>query len=211
MFYVVLAVSAVAAYFIGSISFAIIVTRKKLGKDIRDFGSGNAGGTNTMRVLGKKYGVLVMFLDMLKAFISVSLARLLFFAFGFGTVGDLWLALVGVTAVFGHLFPVYYGFRGGKGIAATAGVVLAISPLTMIILFAIWCLIVALTRYVSLGSIVCGLLVPPGYYLIDQLLLGRQNEYLLWTLLALGVMTAMIVLSHWQNIKRLVKGKENKI
>ncbi len=209
MFFFILILSIICAYFIGSVSFAIILTERKLHKDIREFGSGNAGGTNAMRVLGKKTGVFVMILDMLKGAVSILLPMLLFYLAGFGKINDFYLALIGLFAVLGHLFPIYYGFKGGKGIAATAGITFVLSPLAFVLLLGVWALCVILSKYVSLGSIAISILLAPVYFLFEGVILQKAEAP--FTAIVLAVTGLILVATHIPNIKRLLKGRENKI
>jgi glycerol-3-phosphate acyltransferase PlsY len=184
---------------------------KMNGIDIREHGSGNAGTTNALRVLGKKAGVIVLLGDVAKTVLAVVLVRLLFR----GTHGDM-LPLLGIYAaagaILGHNFPVQLGFKGGKGIACTAGLILTLGPVVTILEAATFLLAVVLTRYVSLGSIlvvielVISLVVlgQHGYY-------GMSQAHLLEFYLVCAALSAMAIYRHRANIKRLLNGTESKI
>jgi len=181
------------------------------GIDIRQYGSGNAGTTNALRVLGKKAGVIVLLGDVAKTVLAVAVVRLLFKR----SCGD-YLPLLGMYAaagaILGHNFPVHLGFRGGKGIACTAGLVLTLGPIVTALESATFLLTVFLTRYVSLGSIfvvvelVVSIIVlgQRGYYGMDQ---AHLNEFYL----VCTALSARAIYRHRTNIKRLVNGTENKI
>ena len=205
-FYLKVAALCIVAYLLGSISFSIIITERLIHKDIRDFGSGNAGGTNVIRVLGAKKGILVMVLDMLKGLVAVLLARLIL-----GSAGDLYLAIIAFFAVMGHLFPVFYGFKGGKGIAVTAGILLGITPLTMLSLLVMWGIIVAITKYVSLGSVAAGFMTPVFYFLYTHFLFKVPFETVIWPTAVFAAIGTATIISHRANIVRLIKGTESKI
>mgnify|MGYP004646135099 CR=1 FL=1 len=184
-----------AGYLIGSINPAILISRRVFHKDIRESGSGNAGTTNILRTYGKKYAVLTLLLDMLKAAVPVLLGYLLY-----GTVGA---PIAGFFCVFGHMFPLYYHFRGGKGVACTAMVMLLLSPLTFAVILFCFVVIVALTRYVSLASVMCALLYP----LVLQAFRPANGVMTLMAILT----TVFVVFMHRANIKRLYDGKESKL
>ncbi|MCB5251378.1 MAG: glycerol-3-phosphate 1-O-acyltransferase PlsY [Candidatus Cloacimonadaceae bacterium] len=191
----------VIAYLLGSIPVGWIVARLFYQKDIRTEGSGNIGATNALRIFGTKVGLIVLILDMLKGIIAVLLARHLFSA------EHPLVALCGLLAILGHIFPVWLRFKGGKGVATAGGVFLALSPLSLLIALISFVLIVAKTRYVSLGSII-GSLIFGLSIVVQQLTKDGVN----WALLALtGIVVLMIIIKHRQNIQRLWQGRENKI
>jgi len=190
------AVSFILAYLIGAISFSIIFTKLIKKEDIRNYGSGNAGATNTLRVLGKGPAVIVLILDALKGVASILIAM----AFG---LEDWAVALTGLFAIVGHVWPIYYGFRGGKGVATTIGVICMLLWLPGLIAGVIAIIVIILTRYVSLGSIIFTVGTP-----IVALIFGTySSSYII-------VAALIAVLSLWKhraNISRLLKGTENKI
>ncbi|WP_223204168.1 glycerol-3-phosphate 1-O-acyltransferase PlsY [Alicyclobacillus suci] len=189
--------SIIIAYLIGSISTSTIVVKMVSGKDIRQFGSGNAGATNTSRVLGTKWGITVLVIDALKGMIALSIVSALAHA------NPVALALSAIAVVVGHNWPIYFGFRGGKGIATTIGVLLWMAPLMTIIAGILCLVVIALTRYVSLGSLIFAILIP--------ILLGvwaPSHEAALWASIVLALLS---IYSHRQNIGRLLRGSERKL
>jgi len=191
------------AYLIGSVPTAVWVGRLFYGIDIREHGSGNAGATNTIRVLGYAAGIPVLIFDVFKGWVAVMLV---------GWVGaegitpdDLVYVKIGcaLAAVMGHIFPVWAGFRGGKGVGTLAGVGLALYPLALLIVLGIFILVLSLTRYVSLSSILGAIAFPFVVFFIT----GEHQI----GLVVLSVMVAIFVpLTHRKNIKRLLKGTENR-
>ncbi len=185
----------VIGYLIGSILFGEIVAKLK-GVDIRSVGSGNVGATNVSRALGKKYGVLVFSLDALKGFLPVYVGIRFFNAEG------PFILLIGVAPVLGHMFPLFSGFRGGKGVATAFGVLLALSPGIALLSFVVWAAVLLLSRYVSLASMVASSVAP-----VFLIFAGHQIYVVL-----LGVVVALlIVLKHRSNIERLLKGEEHRV
>jgi len=186
-----------AGYFLGAISFAVIIGRKH-GVDILKEGSGNPGATNVKRVLGKKAGNLCFALDVLKGFVATIIPRLLLV----GDDNQLALAIIGlVGAILGHSFSVFIGFKGGKGVAVTMGGLLALAPLVLIGGLLVWVATFYTSRYVSLASIAFGVSLP-----ILSLLLQKP-----WLLSAFfGLLALLIVIRHKSNIQRLLAGTENR-
>ena len=183
-----------AAYMIGCIPFGVIVARF-YKVNLRDQGSGNIGATNALRVMGRKAGIITLFGDMLKGSVAVYLAM---------RFGGYETALVAAAAVvIGHDFPVFTGFKGGKGVATSFGVLLALVPLLALAALVIWILIVAIFRISSLGALVSFTAVP---FLV---LMNRQSGSLL--LLLTVFLTGLIFFKHKENIERLLKGEESKI
>lgn len=194
------------AYLIGSIPTAVWVSKGVFGMDIREYGSGNAGATNTFRVLGPKAGSFVMLVDMIKGVMAVRLAYLV----GYYQNPEHLTQLVnlqiglGLAAVVGHIFPIWAGFRGGKGIATLFGLVLAIQPLVAICCVGVFLLILFLTRYVSLSSIIASIAFP-----ILILFIFNEPETF-YRIFAIAV-ALMVVLTHQKNIFRLLNGNESKV
>lgn len=185
---------AVIAYLLGSINTAIVVSRHKYKEDIRDFGSGNGGMTNMMRTYGTGSAALTFCGDLAKALVSVIIGCLLMGLWGGYTAG--------LFCVIGHCFPLYYKFRGGKGVATTAMVILCLSPLTCAVLLVIFVILVVGYRYISLASIMCMLLYPVLLPMTDRF--GAQ--YAIFAVL----LAALIVFMHRANIKRLLDHTESK-
>ncbi len=199
----VIAVLIIVAYLLGSVPTAVWISQKVYGLDIREHGSGNAGATNTFRILGSKAGSMVMFIDMLKGFLAVKLALFSAFAWTSEPFVNLQIFL-GLAAVVGHIFPVWADFRGGKGIATLFGMILSIQPLVAISLVGVFILMLFLTRYVSLSSISASVAFP-------LLILFIFNEpELSYRLFAIST-AFLVILTHYKNINRLINGNENKV
>jgi len=193
----------IIAYHIGSIPTAVWVSKYFFGIDIREYGSGNAGATNTFRTLGKRSGMAVMIVDMLKGFAAINLAFLSVYAFKSEQFINLQIAL-GIAAVVGHIFPIFAGFRGGKGVATLFGMILGIQPLVALILVGVFVFMLFLTRYVSLSSIAASIAFP---VMILFILKEPEDFYRLFAIAT----ACMVVLSHHKNISRLINGNENKV
>ncbi|WP_118972624.1 glycerol-3-phosphate 1-O-acyltransferase PlsY [Taibaiella koreensis] len=193
------------AYLIGSIPTAVWVSKRIYGLDIRDHGSGNAGATNTFRVLGKKAGIGVMLVDMLKGFAAVYLSYLSMHSPGSEQMTNLQVGL-GLCAVVGHIFPIWAGFRGGKGIATLFGMILAIHPIVAGSLVIVFLVMLFLTRYVSLSSMVASVAFP---VLILFIFKDKAPE-MSYKLFAIAT-ACMVVLTHHKNISRLIAGNESKV
>ena len=196
----------ICAYLIGSVPTAVWVSKGVFGMDIREYGSGNAGATNTFRVLGPKAGTFVMVVDMLKGVIAVRLSYLLPYYQDTEHLTQLvnFQIGLGLAAVVGHIFPIWAGFRGGKGIATLFGLVLAIQPIVAICCVAVFLMILFLTRYVSLSSIIASIAFP-----ILILYIFNEPE-VFYRIFAIAV-ALMVVLTHQKNIARLITGNENKV
>ncbi|MBD3409922.1 MAG: glycerol-3-phosphate 1-O-acyltransferase PlsY [Ignavibacteriales bacterium] len=213
----IVAAILVLSYLVGSIPTAIIVSRKVAGIDIRDHGSGNAGGTNVIRVLGWKLGITVILLDALKGVIAVLGVTYLFhyteFTFGPGNYMEditIMRILAGVAAIAGHVWSVFADFRGGKGVATTLGTLAAIASVEVLIGLGVFFIALFVWKYVSLGSILAALTVPTAMFVREQVFHAHIQgyQYLLPFLLTLSV---LVVFTHRKNIARLRKGKENKV
>ncbi|MFC6996170.1 glycerol-3-phosphate 1-O-acyltransferase PlsY [Rufibacter roseus] len=195
-----------AAYLIGAVPTAVWVGKSYYGIDVRQHGSGNAGATNTFRVLGKKPGAIVMAVDIFKGWAATSLAGLLVY---FEAIPEeqliMYKLLFGTIAVIGHIFPVYVGFKGGKGVATLMGMVLAVYLQVALVCLGIFIVVLLLTKYVSLSSMLAAISFP----LLLLLPVFRQDEPLL---MVFGILIAvMVVLTHRKNITRLLQGVESKI
>ena len=198
-----IAILIVLAYLVGSVPTAVWVSKKVYGIDIREHVSGNAGATNTFRILGSKAGSAVMFIDMLKGFLAVKLSILSAFAWGSEPFVNLQVAL-GLAAVLGHIFPIWADFRGGKGIATLFGMILSIQPLVALSLVVVFLFMLFLTRYVSLSSISASIAFP-----LLILFIFREPEV---SYRVFAIATAcLVVLTHYKNINRLLTGNENKV
>ena len=195
------------AYLFGSIPTAVWIGQAFYGIDVREYGSGNAGATNTFRVLGKKAGIAVMLLDIFKGYTATNLAYLI----GLSVTGpqnsvqfvNYQLAL-GITAVMGHLFPVFAGFRGGKGIATLFGMILAVQSQAAMLCVLTFVVVLLISKYVSLSSILAGFSFPLSIIFIFQSPIRSVVLY--------GMsMCVLILVTHQKNIERLLKGKESKV
>lgn len=193
-----------SAYLIGSIPTALIISRSVFGIDIRDFGSGNMGATNTFRVLGPKYGTIVLVLDVIKGILATGLYVLLPYYFSNELYRTNFMIGLGLACVIGHVFPLFAQFRGGKGVATLLGMMIAIQPLVAGCCAAVFMLVLFLTRYVSLSSILAAAMLP-----ISVLWIWNEDEilYRVFALLVAG----MVIVTHQKNISRLIKGVENRI
>lgn len=193
----------VFAYLVGSIPSAVWLGKRFYKIDVREFGSGNAGATNTFRVLGKKAGIVVLFCDILKGSLSVLLAFLSSYNVNSNQFVNLQLAL-GIAAVVGHVFPVFAGFRGGKGVATILGIVICLTPITSALGLIVFLTVLILTRYVSLSSIMAGI----SYPILFKFILKNDNQ----TLFIFSIFVAiLLVITHKKNISRLLKKQESRV
>jgi len=192
------------AYLIGSIPTALIISRKFFGVDIRDYGSGNMGATNTFRVLGSKFGTIVMVIDILKGVIASSLYELLPFYGDDELQRTNFIIGLGLASVIGHIFPIFANFKGGKGVATLFGMVLALQPVVALSCVGVFIFVLYLTRYVSLSSILGALMLP-----VCVLWIWNENEvlYRVFTLLV----ASLVIFTHQKNIGRLLRGVESRI
>lgn len=193
------------AYLLGSIPTAVWVSKRIYGLDIREHGSGNAGATNTFRILGKKAGIGVMIVDMLKGFVAVKLSFLSHYSIDSEQIINLQVGL-GLCSVVGHIFPIWAGFRGGKGIATLFGMILGIHPIVAVSLVAVFLLMLFLTRYVSLSSMAASIAFP----LLILFIFKEQAQEMSYKLFAIAT-ACMVVLTHHKNIGRLIAGNESKV
>jgi acyl phosphate:glycerol-3-phosphate acyltransferase len=192
----------VGAYLLGSISFSVVVVKLVLGLDVRTVGSGNAGATNALRAAGKKTGAAVLLLDLTKGITAVAVPRALDFS----------PAVVGgaaVAVVLGHVFPIFFGFRGGKGVATSAGALGALSPAAMVLALLVFVSVVAWKRYVSLGSMAAATSFPFFSMLVHRL--GWTGFGGRWLLLSSGTISLIILAKHTRNYRRLRQGTEPRL
>ena len=194
----------ILAYLIGSIPTSLIVSKTQFNIDIRDYGSGNAGATNTFRVLGSKWGTLVMILDMLKGLIAVKLTLLLPFYMDNEFARTNFQIGLGLAAVLGHIFPIWAEFRGGKGVATLFGLIIAISPWTALGCVGIFLIVLFLTRFVSLSSILASLAFP----IFILVIFNVDNDA--YRIFAIAV-ALLVIMTHQKNIGRLLSGSESKV
>lgn len=197
------------AYLLGSLPTAVWLGEAYFGIDIREHGSGNAGATNTFRVLGKKAGTIVMLVDILKGWTATSLASILYHTDFIGE-GQLFYyqLMLGVVAVVGHVFPIYVRFKGGKGVATILGMVLAIQTEVALASALVFLIVLVISKYVSLGSMLASLAFP---LLLMLPMFKTDGEVTNPALVVFGfAVFAIVTLTHQKNIKRLIKGEENK-
>jgi len=211
-----LGIIIVLSYLVGSIPTSIIVSKLAKGIDIRNYGSGNAGGTNVMRVLGWKHGVFVILLDALKGVLAVIVVARLFqgsVPFENATPFDdftLVQIIAGIAAVIGHIWTVFAGFRGGKGIATALGMLLMIVTVDMLVAVGIFIIVVSVSRYVSLGSILAAISVPLTLIVRENIFHVDVPGYN--TLLPFVIMvTLLVIFTHRKNVVRLFNGSESRI
>ena len=197
-------ICAAIAYLLGGLNFAIIISRVKYRDDIRKHGSGNAGMTNMMRTYGRAAGIFTLLGDLLKAVVAVLLTEML--------MGEVSAHIAGLACMLGHCFPCWYGFKGGKGVAVAAATILSLEPIVFLIVLIVFIIVVAVTKYISLGSIMGGLMYPlvlKAFY--PHTHLPQYYSSLYFVILICSVLTTLLLLyMHRENMKRLLAGKENK-
>jgi len=211
-----LATIIILSYLVGSIPTSILIGRWVKGIDIRNYGSGNAGGTNVFRVIGKRYGILTIILDAFKGAIAVIfIARLHYGNMPFENItpfDDFTLVqiIAGISAVVGHIWTVFAGFRGGKGIATALGFMLTLCTIDMLIALVVFMIVVLITKYISLGSILSAISVPLILIIRENVFGVEIQGYNLILPFTIGVV-GLLLFTHRKNVVRLVKGTENKI
>lgn len=202
MGYIILFLGFVAAYVIGSIPTAYIFGRVLKGIDIREYGSGNAGATNVFRVIGKTPGIIVLIIDIIKGYISATYLASGFMYLAPVTRPELYRILFGLSAIAGHNWTLFLKFKGGKGVAASAGVVIGLIPKIFWLGFLVWLITFFITGFVSLGSIIAIISIP-----IFTLAFGEPVEIVVFMCL----LCLIIVYKHKPNIRRLARGEEKRI
>ena len=196
---------AIIAYCLGSISFSVIISKKMAGFDVREKGSKNAGSTNVLRTVGKKAAILTLICDILKGVVAILIAVLLGNLVE-GTDKALLVQIAGLMAVIGHTFPVFFKFKGGKGVATALGVLFIVNWQIALICLVFALLLMAITRMVSVGSLAAAILFPVlTIFIKDNYIV--EGSYLVFGLLMAG----LVVFNHRTNIKRLATGTENKL
>ena len=192
-----------AAYLVGSIPSAVWVGRTFYGIDVREYGSGNAGATNTFRVLGKKPGTAVLIMDIVKGFMAVKLA---YFVGDYDPQSpefiDFELALA-VCGLLGHIFPIYVGFRGGKGVATMLGILIAVHPQAALICAVVFILTLSISRYVSLSSMLSGITFP----VVIMVFYSTNSSINIFSL----AVAILILVTHQRNIERLIENEESRV
>lgn len=194
----------ILAYIIGSIPTSVWVSRYFFGVDIREYGSGNAGATNTFRVLGSKWGTFVMVVDILKGVVATSLFVMVPYYMHDEWQRTNFMLGLGMAAVVGHIFPIFADFKGGKGVASLFGMVIAIQPVVAVCCVAVFLIVLFVTRFVSLSSILASVA-----FAIFILFIFNEKEPL-YRVFAVAV-ALLVILTHQKNINRLLKGTESKV
>lgn len=193
----------VIAYLIGSINSSILISKAVTGKDIRTSGSGNAGATNMLRTMGKKYAVITLVIDILKGVVALLLAKL---AINLGAYTSA-TYIAGVAVVLGHNFPVFFGFKGGKGVATSLGVVLLLDWKIGLITLVVALAIMAISKYVSLGSITAAVV----FMVLQVIAMAVTDSFDIARLICVLILGGLLIIRHRANIVRLANGTENKL
>ncbi len=196
----------IISYILGSVPNALIISKSCKGIDIREYGSKNMGATNVLRVLGFKYAIVVFLLDALKAGIIIILFKIGIFSLD--KYCHIPLLTYGLFAVIGHLFPIFAKFKGGKGVACSAGIICSYAPLVALPTLLAFLIVVLITKYVSLGSIIA-VLTAFIFSMITPLLMNKPIDWIL--VIVCFIVFIIFTITHRQNIKRLIKGEESKI
>ncbi len=204
MLYFWFIITAILGYLIGSVNFSVLISKKMAGFDVREKGSGNAGTTNVLRSVGKKAAALTLFCDIAKGLIAVLIALLI--SNKTGVNGSLLCQIAAIEVVAGHTFPVFFGFKGGKGVATSLGIILILNWKIGLICLASALIIIAISRMVSLGS-VCAAIIFAILTIFIKTGYIAEGHYLMFGLL----LAFIVIFNHRENIKRIIKGKENKI
>ena len=198
---------AVIAYLLGSISFSVIISKKMAGFDVRKKGSGNAGTTNVLRSVGKKAAVITLILDILKGVLAVLVAYIAGNIVKEGVDKALLIQIAGLLVIVGHTFPIFFGFKGGKGIATALGVLLITNWNIGLICLVFALVLMALTKMVSLGSISAAILFPVLILFMPHTAYLVDGNYIIYSIL----IAVLVVFNHRANVKRLLSGTENKL
>ena len=200
---------SIIAYLLGSISFSVIISKKMAGFDVREKGSGNAGSTNVLRTVGKKAAVLTLVCDILKGVLAVLIAFIAGKIFK-DLDKALLVQLAGVFVILGHTFPVFFKFKGGKGVATSLGVLLMINWQIGLICLVFALVLMALTRIVSLGSIAAAVLFPVLVLFINQNYLVSKTDNIGYLVFSI-ILAVLVVFNHRTNLKRIFNGTENRL
>lgn len=198
---------AIIAYLIGSVNFSVIISKKLAGFDVRTKGSGNAGTTNVLRTVGKKAAVITLLADILKGVVAVIIAVVL------GKIAkdsdkSLLVQIAGIAVILGHTFPIFFGFKGGKGVATSLGILLISNWQIGLICLVFALVIMVITRIVSIGSIGAAILFPVlTLFISENYIVSEGSGYFLFSV----IVALIVAFNHRANIKRLIEGNENKI
>ena len=205
-------ISGVIAYLLGSISFSIIFTKKFAGFDVRQKGSGNAGSTNVLRTAGKKPAIFTLMCDILKGVVAILIAYLIGKIFDFDVKASaLLVQIAGVFVVIGHTFPIFFGFKGGKGVATALGVLLITNWQIGLICLVFALVLMALTRIVALGSIAAAILFPVlCFFITNNYLVGDSSTRMSYLIFGI-IMAVIVIFNHRSNIQRMASGTENRL
>ena len=198
---------AVIAYAIGSVNFSIILSKKIAGFDVREKGSGNAGTTNMLRSVGKGAAALTLVLDILKGIVAILIAKYLIGNIVEGINVAILVQIAGFFVVLGHTFPMFFGFKGGKGVATALGVLLMSNPLIGVICLVFALAVMVLTRMVSLGSIMAAVLFPVLTIFITENYIANGYNYIIFGI----AMAVLVIFNHRSNLKRIYNGTENRL
>ena len=200
-------ITAIIAYLIGSVNFSVILSKKMAGFDVREKGSGNAGTTNMLRSVGKKAAALTLICDVLKGVVAILIAMFIGWAFKVENQ-SLLVQIAGIAVVFGHTFPIFFGFKGGKGVATSLGILVMSNWQIGLICLVFGVLLIALTRMVSLGSCAAAVLFPVlTLFITDNYIVSQGSGYLIYSI----ILAVIVLFNHRSNIKRIMNGTENRI
>ena len=200
---------ALIAYAIGSVNFSVIISKKMAGFDVREKGSGNAGSTNVLRTVGKKAAAITLVCDILKGVVAI-LVALVIGLFAKDSSKAILVEVAALAVVLGHTFPIFFGFRGGKGVATSLGIILLINWKIGLICLVFALTLMALTRMVSLGSISASVLFAVlTMFITDSYVAGIEHDF---SFVVFGVLlAAFVIFNHRSNLKRILNGTENKL
>ena len=200
-------ITAIIAYLIGSVNFSVILSKKMAGFDVREKGSGNAGTTNMLRSVGKKAAALTLICDVLKGVVAILIAMFIGWAFKIENQ-SLLVQIAGIAVVIGHTFPIFFGFKGGKGVATSLGILIMSNWQIGLICLVFGVLLIALTRMVSLGSCSAAVLFPVlTLFITDNYIVSQGSGYLIYSI----ILAVIVLYNHRSNIKRIMEGNENRI
>ena len=198
---------AIIAYLIGSVNFSVILSKKMAGFDVREKGSGNAGTTNMLRSVGKGAAALTLICDVLKGVIAILIAMFIGWAFKIENQ-SLLVQIAGIAVVLGHTFPIFFGFKGGKGVATSLGILIMSNWQIGLICLVFGLLLIVLTRMVSLGSCAAAVLFPVlTLFITDNYIVSQGSGYLIYSI----ILAVIVLFNHRSNIKRIMAGTENRI
>ncbi len=200
-------VVAIIAYLIGSINFSVIFSKKMAGFDVREKGSGNAGTTNMLRSVGKKAAAITLICDILKGVVAILIAMFIAWAFKVENA-SLLVQIAGIAVVLGHTFPIFFGFKGGKGVATSLGILIMSNWQIGLICLVFGVVLIALTRMVSLGACAAAVLFPVlTLFINEHYIVSQGSSYLIYSI----ILAVIVLFNHRSNIQRILSGKENKI